>query len=398
MAIHPEKQERLFGSNPLGRDFLQDCWRFKAALKPKPSTTRCCWDDGGGFAISKRLFTGLRLIFLLLDFPNKHADCWGQEHWWKERSQERFELVLPHYIGAPHNRPRCWIFWRRPDTTYCIPLLLWILDCPPPMHSLIHAGQKFSHHLWTRCCLHVAPRFKKALFVMLSQIAADSANIAMPESEKKFLWANCGLLTKLCTQCRAPPTSSSQIMTRSRLMTNLSSEVTGPRTMSAVSWNTLGKQDEKFLTQTIPRPYHIGHNTYNKQMLASTKTSLQGAKRQDVTYVRAAPRWRPFQLSLLLDKGLVLRPTCLNFSALDPPPFLKSIQQKTKQMQRRVSGLANDDRGAKNIVLVEFRTGSYGGQHRVREFLQKSTGVSSELSLQIGTPNLIESCQYPRPR
>ena len=40
-------------------------------------------------------------------------------------------------------------------------------------------------------------------------------------------------------------------------------------------------------------------------MLTSTETSLRGTKRQDITYVRAALRRRPLQLSLLLNKGLV---------------------------------------------------------------------------------------------
>ena len=62
---------------PLRRDFLQDCWRSKAALKLKSSTTRCCRDDRGGFSISKRFFTGLRLIFLFLDFPEETRKLLG---------------------------------------------------------------------------------------------------------------------------------------------------------------------------------------------------------------------------------------------------------------------------------------------------------------------------------
>ena len=64
----PWKTGAVLGFRPLRSDFLQDCWRSKAALKPKSSTTRCCWDDTGGLAISKRLFTGLRLIFLFSVF------------------------------------------------------------------------------------------------------------------------------------------------------------------------------------------------------------------------------------------------------------------------------------------------------------------------------------------
>ena len=74
MAIHPGKQERF---RPLSRDFFQDCWRSKAALKPKSSTTRCCLDDRGRLAISERISAGLRLIFFLLDFPEETRKLLG---------------------------------------------------------------------------------------------------------------------------------------------------------------------------------------------------------------------------------------------------------------------------------------------------------------------------------
>ena len=160
---------------------------------------------------------------------------------------------------------------------------------------------------------------KTALLVMLSQIAAYSANIRMPESEKnshEILHAKQSITHLILAKHHA----------RSRLMVNLSPEVTGPRTMGAVSWNTCIKQDDSPANQTIRRLHHIRHDTYFKQMLASTKTSLQRAKRQDVTYVRAAPRWKPLQLSLVLHKGLVLSPTSLNPTASDPPPFQTPIQ------------------------------------------------------------------------
>ena len=137
---------------------------------------------------------------------------------------------------------------------------------------------------------------------MLSQIAVNSANIAIPESEKEYFWVKCGLLKKSCRQIRAPCTSISAIITSSRLMMNFSLEVTGPRTMRDFSWNTWEKQDNSCTTQTITRLYHIGHDRNFKKMLASTETSLQRAKQQDVSYVMAAPRWRLLQLSLLLVK------------------------------------------------------------------------------------------------
>ena len=192
----------------------------------------------------------------------------------------------------------------------------------------------------------------------------------MPESEKKFLCVKCGLLTKSCTPSRAPRTSSSQIITQSRLMMNLSPEVTGSRTIRAVSWNTWEKQDDLIPTQQS-EVFTFWSRYIFKQMLARMKTSLQKAKRQDVNYVRAPLCSRLLQLLLLFDKGLVFSPISLNLTFFDPPPFQKPIQQKTKKMQRRVVVPANVDCRAKTIQsLSNLGTGSYGGQHRVREFLQ----------------------------
>ena len=71
MAIHHPFMARPFLS--LSHDFLQDCWRSKATLKPKSPSKRRCWDDWNELAILKRLgmFTGLRLAFLFLDFPEE---------------------------------------------------------------------------------------------------------------------------------------------------------------------------------------------------------------------------------------------------------------------------------------------------------------------------------------
>ena len=73
-----------------------------------------------------------------------------------------FNLLLFHYIRYPHTWSIRWIFWSWPDATYRMPLLSWILDCPPPTHSLIHTCKNLSHNLWTRRSLHVAPRFRNS--------------------------------------------------------------------------------------------------------------------------------------------------------------------------------------------------------------------------------------------
>ena len=73
----PWKTEAALRLHPLCRDSLLGCWRARAALKPKSSTTQCCWGDREGLAISKRLFTGLRLIFLFLDIPEETRKLLG---------------------------------------------------------------------------------------------------------------------------------------------------------------------------------------------------------------------------------------------------------------------------------------------------------------------------------
>ena len=159
--------------------------------------------------------------------------------------------------------------------------------------------------------------------------------MAIPESEKEYRWVKCGLLTNSCTQRMALCTSSPQIITRFKLMMNCPPQVTGPRTMIAVSWKTW-KTRSIFPNVTITQLYHIGHDTHFKQKLTGTETSLPGAKRQDITSVRAAPRRRPLQLSLLLNVGLVFRPASLDLTALDPSTIQKTIEEKTQQIQWRM--------------------------------------------------------------
>ena len=223
----------------LRRDFLQDCWWSKVALKLKASTLRCCWDAGGALATSKRLFTGRLLIVRLFDFP-----------------EESRRLLGPGEIGKG---ARTVTYSTRPSST-----IFEILtpdrdvessdDClmPPNAYhcscesftNLRRSRASFKHPhtsatTWERDVISTWPHGSKtALCLILSEMAADSANMAIPESEKKFSRVKCGLLTKSCTQRMALCTSSSQIITRSKLMMNRPPQVTGPRTIRAVSWKT----------------------------------------------------------------------------------------------------------------------------------------------------------------
>ena len=151
---------------------------------------------------------------------------WGNTQIAGARSTKRrhthrnvFNSALSHNIGDPYTGSRPWIFWGWPEATYRIPLHLWILDTALRRCTAWFTLAQTSATTCERDAVSTwLQGSKTALLVMLLQIAADSANIATPESEKSFRWVKCGLLTKFCTQSRAPFTSSSQTNIRSRLM------------------------------------------------------------------------------------------------------------------------------------------------------------------------------------
>ena len=192
------------------RDFLQDCWRSKAALKLKSSTIRCCWDAGGGLATSKRLFTGLRLIVRLFDFPEDSRRLLGPG-----------EIGKGTRTGTYSTRPSSTTFEiLTPDRDVessddgLMPPTAYHCSCEP-FNNLRRSRASFKHpHMsttaWEREVVSTwSHGSKTALCVILLEMAADSANMAIPESEKKFRWVKCGLLTKSCTQRMAFCTSSS---------------------------------------------------------------------------------------------------------------------------------------------------------------------------------------------
>ena len=162
----------------------------------------------------------------------------------KDTHRKIFNSPLFHYIGDPHTRSKRWIFWRNAvgrchlphSTVLAIP---WLpsADPQPISHTRILQPPPICEQVVLSTCLQ---RSETALLVMLPQIATDSANIAMPESEKKFLWVKCGLITKSCTHSRALRTSSSQIITCSRLVVNLSLKLLA-RVQRELSAGTPGK-------------------------------------------------------------------------------------------------------------------------------------------------------------
>ena len=192
---------------PLGRVFLQDSWLSKAALKPKSSTTQCCWDDRGGLAISKRLFTGLRLIFLFLDFPEETRKLLGPGTLTEgvltgtnstRPSSTILEIVTPDRDAESSEEclmPPTAYHWSCESLTALRQSKAWFMQAQTSATTC----ERNLVSTW----LHGS---NTALLKILSQIAADLANIVTLESEKKFRLVKCGLLTKSCTHSRAPRT------------------------------------------------------------------------------------------------------------------------------------------------------------------------------------------------
>ena len=73
--------------------------------------------------------------------------------------------------------------------------------------------------------------------------------------------------------------------------------------------------------------YMIEDNTHFTQMAPNTETNLWRAKNEGVPYVRAAPRWSPAKLLLLLHKLLVLGCAGLHLSTF----YLEFLQKSNKQ-------------------------------------------------------------------
>ena len=172
------------------------------------------------------------------------------------------------------------------------------------------------------------------LDVMLSAIATESDNMLKPVSEKKLLCMKCGLRTKSCTQSRTPRNSSFLMATRSKLMVNSSHCAEDPRITSVVNWNTWNTEPHRRMRQYkgVQATSQTGYYTYFIQVPTSAKTSLSRTERQDVTYVRAAPRGRPLQLPLFLHKKLVLSSARLNLSPPGPTLLQQPIQELVEKL------------------------------------------------------------------
>ena len=180
---------------------------------------------------------------------------------------------------------------------------------------------------------------KTQLPVLLTAIAAASNSNVTPDSEKKRC-VKCGFRTKSWTQNRRPRTSSTLIATQSRIITDLSPNVTGPRLATASSWNAWNKAQTN-QQQHWSSTQLVGDNTYFAQMAPQTETNLWRAESQDVPYVRAAAPWSPLQLPLLLHKLLTLWFARHHLGVPCPAVLKKSVKQHSKQLHQGINVPAN---------------------------------------------------------
>ena len=134
------------------------------------------------------------------------------------------------------------------------------------------------------------------------------------------------------------------------------------------SWylENLKKTTSVFPNVTITQFYHVGHDTYFKQMLTSTETTCE--EQNDRTSPMSG-RLLVEDRSSFLNERLVFRPASLDLTALDLSTTEKTIEQKTQQMQwRMIVSSGNDCRTETAQTLSNFWTGSHSWQHGGREF------------------------------
>ena len=219
-------------------------------------------------------------------FPWGNTQVTGSWHTsWRSSHRDILHPSLFHNFRNPDTRPRCWIFRRCPDSTNRIPLLLCVLHQSPPIKSPTHTPTDVSHHLRTRCSLNVATWLEDSTVrdplrhgCRFSQHGNPwvwkEAPLRKMRTPHKVLNAKDRTL-HLILMNHHPIQIDDEPPTKSHW----------PAHNESCQLENLDKQDQNLSKISTGKLSHIGHDTYFKQMLPRTETSLRTAERQDITYV-----------------------------------------------------------------------------------------------------------------
>ena len=219
----------------------------------------------------------------LSKFPRKNtqvAGTWNTS--WRSSHRNILHPSLFYNIRDPHTGSRCWTIRWRPDSPHRIPLLLWVLQDPPPIKSLTHTPTDVSYHLRTRRSLHVAPWLEDSA-------VCDSVRYSCRLSQhgNPWVWKEA----PLCEMGSPHKVLDAKDRTLHLILTNhhpIQIDDEPPTTSNWSAHNEICqlenlKKQINALQITIVKLYHIGHDTYFKQMLTSTETSLRTAERRHIT-------------------------------------------------------------------------------------------------------------------
>ena len=164
------------------------------------------------------------------------------------------------------------------------------LRFPSTIHSSIQAFAQVRNHLRTRSCPHVAPGFIDSTgcdCVTYGSRLSHHGNIGVWEEILLGKVGSPGLILQ------ARQGTAHFILSYHYSVQRNAQFLTGsyrPMNDKSCKLKHLQQNIKLFTKHNIRTLYIISHKIYFEQMLARTKTSLQRAKRKDVSYFTATPR------------------------------------------------------------------------------------------------------------
>ena len=170
---------------------------------------------------------------------------------------------------------------------------------------------------------------------MLSAIASDSDNIVNPESKKKLFLCEVRAPNKihyteqyfLFFDCDTVEADKNLFATSCRPMEQMCHQLEYLKQQ-----NLMRKTKQLMEVRTICL---IGYDIYFIQVVTSTETNLCRTKRQDITYVRAALRWRPFPAAAVPAQMTGTQACTLQLSSLSPKAHPIACWTTAKERRHR---------------------------------------------------------------